>query len=435
MKFDLTKNVSLDAPWQKRYFFARLILGVLFILAGIYFLFRIFFPIQDYFINLSNLNAKENTLGADITQADKITFNSYSPEKFSDTKIRVSSNKESGDASGNIVMIRKTYAAFVYPLASSPASFPEGSLEKNSGQYYIVSEGKLRRFQSPAIVVALGYQKDAFKEATAEELRFNERGSDIADVKSFSDGTLFLIDGIYYQMKNQVLNPFVSEKAYLSRYEKNQALEKGKEFLKNYASSKDAIGFADGTLLSFDIGVFVVVSGKVVPFNNPLTFLAFGYNWDDIVPANEEEIGLYGRDKLFSSDRPHPDGTVFFAEDSGKYYLINSEQKYEIKGAEILRKYLKKNPIIVQEKSLDFQNYCQLKKSWWPFNSCQCSTSIKNLAEFFGNNYQFEMRKSPEISQAQISVNLFRSLNWENMRDILSEIKRKFLVNYGYATQ
>lgn len=435
MKFDLTKNVALDAPWQKRYFFARLFLLAAFIAAGIYFSYCIFFPIQDYFINLANLNAKGNTLAVDNSQSEKIIFNAYSPEKFSDTKIRVSSRKESSDVSGNIVMIRKTYQAFACPTAPAPASFPESSLEKNSGQYYIVSSGKLRRFQSPAIAEALGYQKDAFEEAAAGEVSFSEKGSDITDAKNFPDGTLFLVEGTYYQMKNQTLIPFVSEKAYLSHYETSQALEKGPDFLKNYTPNEEVIGFADGSLLSFDNGVFVIVSGKVVPFNNPITFLSFGYKWEDVLPVNEEEIGLYERDKIFSFDRPHPDGTVFFAIDSGKYYLVSGGQRYEIKGANILKSYLKKSPIEVQEKSLDFQNYCQLKKIWWPLRSYQCAASVKSLEEIPGNNYQFEMQKSPEISLAQTKVEFFRNLNWGNMRDVLSEIKHKFLVNYGYATQ
>lgn len=434
MKFDLTKNVALEASWQKRYVIARLVLLAVFIIAGVYFFYRVFFPIQKYAFDFSSPNSNENTLGADAVQTDEVTFNAYSSEKFSDTEIQASIDKKSPAISGNIVMIRKTYAAFAYPDAPTPAVFPEGSLEKNNGRYYIVSDGKLRRFKSLAVAEFMGYKKDSFEEATAEELNFNERGSDIISTENLPDGSLFLVDETYYQMKNQVLHPFVSEKAFLSRYEKSQALEKEKEFLKNYAVSEDVIGFADGTLLSFDIGVFVVVSGKVMPFNNPATFLSFGYRWEDILPANEEEIGLYQRDKLFSMDRPHPDGTVFFAEDTGKYYLISGGQKYEIKGAEILKKYLKKSPIEVQEKSLDFQNYCQLKKILWPLNSYRCAASIKNSKEIPGNNYQVETQKSAEISFAQIKVNFFRSVNWENMRDILSEIKRKFLTNYGYET-
>lgn len=426
MKFDLTKNVILEATWQKRYLIARLALLLLFVTVGVYSFFRIFFPVQNYFLDFSNLKNKENNLEINDTQTDKIILNAYSSEKFSDTKIRVSSKKESLDTSGNIVMVRKTYQAFSYPLASAPASFPEGSLEKNGGQYHIVSDGKLRRFQSLALAELMSYKKDFFEDATAEELSYSEKGADITSAYNFPDGALFLIDETYYQMKNQALDPFVSEKAYLSRYEKIQALKKEGGFLKNYVISEDVLGFADGTLLSFDIGVFIVVSGKVVPFNNPEAFLSFGYKWEDIVPANEEEIGLYERDKLFSSDRPHPDGTVFFADDSGKYYLIKSGQKYEIRGAEILRKYLKKNPVTVQEKSLDFQNYCQLKPILWPLHSVGCPALIKNLEEFSGNNYQFEMQKFPETTLVEAEVKFFRNINWENMRDILSEIKRKF---------
>lgn len=435
MKFDLTKNIELEAPWQKRYGIARLILLAVFIIAGIYFFYRVFFPTRDYFVNFSNPGDKENNLDIGGAQPDKIVLNAYSPEKFSDIKIWVSSKKGSLDSSGNIVMIRKTYQSFAYPQALAPASFPEGSLEKNNSYYYIVSDGKLRRFQSLAVAEFMGYKKDSFEEATAEELNFNERGNNIISTENLPDGSLFLADETYYQMKNQMLHPFVSEKAYLSRYEKNQVLEKKKGFLKNYAISEDVIGFADGTLLSFDIGVFVVVSGKVVPFNNPEAFLSFGYKWEDIISANEEEIGLYERDRLFSIGRPHPDGTVFFAEDSGKYYLINGGQKYEIKGAEILRKYLKKNPVTVQEKSLEFQNYCQLKSIVWPLNSSACQASIKNLEAIFGNNYQLEMQKSSESSFADTRVKFFRNLNWENMRDVLAEIKRKLLINYGYPVE
>ncbi len=434
MKFDLTKNVILEMPWQKRYFFARLILLLIFITAGIYFFYRVFFPTQGYFINLADSGAKENTLSADETQPDKIILNAYSAENFSDTKIQVALNKKSSAITGDEVLVRKTYQAFTYPTAPMPAVFPDGSLVKNSKQYFIVSAGKLREFQSPALARIMGYAEEAFQEAAAEELGFSEKGSDVTDAKNFPDGTLFLVDEAYYQTKNQTLLPFVSEEAYLSRYEKKQALEKDAGFIKNYAISEENIGFADGTLLSFDTGVFVVVSGKVVPFNNPLTFLSFGYKWEDILPANEEEIGLYQRDKLFSMERPHPDGTIFFASDTGKYFLVSGGQKYEIKGANILKSYLKKSQIEVRGKSLDFQNSCALKKSWWLLNSYLCSASIKNLKEIPGNNYQLETRKSQEILQARIKVNFFRSINWENMRDILSEIKRKFLANYGYAT-
>lgn len=433
MKFDLTKNIQLEAPWQKRYLFARIILLGAFLAAGIYFFYRVFFPIQDYFINLSNLSFKGNTLSADDTQADKIIFNGYSSENFSNAKIQIALNEKSPSIAGLEIKIRKTYQAFAYPNASAPASFPEGSLVKNSGQYYIISAGKLRKFQSLALVRAMGYPTEAFWEVAAEELGFSEKGSDILDVKPFPDGTLFLIDGTYYQIKNQMLFPFISEKAYLSRYEKDLALEKGENFSKNYAISEEVIGFADGTLLSFDIGVFVVVFGKVMPFNNPITFLSFGYKWEDILPAGEEEIGLYQRDKLFSINRPHPDGTIFFASDTGKYYLVSGGQKYEIRGANILKSYLKKSPIEVQEKSLDFLGSCALAKKIWPLRSYQCAAVLENIKQFSGNNYQFEMQKSSGISLSEARVRFFRNLNWENMRDVLSEIKHKLLANYGYA--
>ena len=432
MKFDLTKKVVLEASWQKHYLIARMFLWATFLLATVFFGYRIFFPTQEYFLNFSNPEDKKNNLSAQDGQADKVIFNVYSPEKFSDARIQITTNKESAGAPGNIVMTRLAYQAFAYPLAEVPASFPEGSLEKSGVQYFIISNGKLREFQSLKVAELLGYTKEMFEEATEAELGYSQKGEIISNADFFPDGSLFFINESYYQMRNQKLSRFVSEKAYLSRYKSNQALEKKNDFLKKYLFNDEMIGFPDGSVLSFNIGVFVVVSDKVIPFNNPAIFLAFGYDWDDIIPVGEEEIGLYERDKFFSIKQPHPSGTVFFAEDSGKYYLINDGQKYEIKGAEILNKYLKKNPIIVQEQSLEFRNYCQLKPVLWPLHSCACSPSIGNLKGISGNNYQFEMQKDSEVLLTKTKIKFYRSLNWENMRDVLAEIKHKFLMNYGY---
>jgi hypothetical protein len=219
---------------------------------------------------------------------------------------------------------------------------------KNNNNFFLVSAGKLRKFSSTKILDSLGYLKENFQEVTTEELGYNQKGDDLADSQNYPDDSLFLIEDSYYKLLAGVLQPFVSEKAYLSYYEKNQALPKDVSFLQNYSVNQDnPLEFANGTLLAFDIGAFLVAEGKVMPFNNPETFLALGYNWDDIISATEEEIGLYQRDKVFSIDRPHPDGTVFFSQDTKKYYVISGQNKIEIKGENILKIYLKRKPIAI----------------------------------------------------------------------------------------
>lgn len=200
-----------------------------------------------------------------------------------------------------------------------------------------------------------------------------------------------------------------------------------------HAVSSENNGPTNGTLLSFNNSVFAVVSGKVMPFDNPFTFLSLGYSWDDVIPATEDEIGLFERDKLFTIDRPHPDGTIFLARDTGKYYLVNDGQKQEILKNDISA-YLKHRPVAVDEKSLDFDLSCELKKNLWPFNSYSCSILVENLAQFLGNDYQVAIDNIDVKKIKQADLTFSRNINWGNMRDTLSDIKHKALVNYGFAT-
>jgi len=322
MKFDLTKNVILDASWQKRYFFARLILLLIFILAGIYFIYHILLPSQKFFLNFALPGDKNNTLRYDGTASKEALFSAYSDENFSNIQLRLILGKDSPDLQAKKISIRKTYKAFTYPLAAQPADLSAANTQNN--------------------------------------------------------------------------------------------------------------GLANSTLLSFNNSVFIVVSGKVMPFDNPFTFLSLGYSWDDVRPATEDEIGLYQRDKLFTIDQPHPDGTIFLARDTGKYYLINNGQKQEVSKDDILKANLKNHPIAADEKSLNFDLNCGLKKNLWPLNSYSCVIPVKNLAQFLGNDYQIAIDNIDVKNIKQVDVTFSRDANWENMRNTLSDVKHKLLVNYGY---
>ena len=198
------------------------------------------------------------------------------------------------------------------------------------------------------------------------------------------------------------------------------------------AANPENGGFSNGTLLSFGDSIFAVVDGKAMPFDNPITFLSLGYQWKDVIPATEAEIGLYQRDKLFSIDRPHPNGTVFLTLDSHKYFLVQNGQKMEITDAGILKTYLHSSPIAVDEKSLNFKLSCGLQKDIWPLHSYSCSIPISDLAQFLGNNYQFSIQNIGSNNIQHISLSFSRNPDWSNARNTLSDIKHKFLLNYGY---
>ncbi|MFA6159619.1 MAG: hypothetical protein WC678_00825 [Parcubacteria group bacterium] len=432
--FNPTKNIVLEPVWQKIYFVGRVAILIFFLLVVLYFLKNTLFPSEKFALDFNNQKIEESLLGyEDVSSLEKI-FSAYSKDNFSFANFKITAKKNQPNLTDKEVLLRKTYSAFAYPLSDQLATFPDRTLLQNNNDFFLVSNGKIRKFSSFKTLEALGYSQDNFQKITDEEIGYMEKGEEITDTQNYPDNSLFLIDGTYYELLVGALRPFVSEKAFLSHCEKNQALVKDDDFLKKYSINQDnLIGFANGTLLSFDIGVFLVEEGKVVPFNNPETFLALGYNWDDIISANEEEIGLYQRDKVFSISRPHPSGTVFQDQDSGKYYLISGKDKKEIRGENIQRIYLKRKPVLVNEKSLSFDISCKLEKKLWPFNSYGCQMPTATLEKITGKDYQFKLNSNSTFEISQVNIIFSREINWLNMRDIFSDIKQRLLGSYGYG--
>lgn len=435
MGIDLTKNIKLEPIWQRRYLIARFLVWTLLIFVVVYLGGVIFFPSQTFSIQFLGPNFKIKRINNINFSDNPLSFEAFSKENFSGAKINISLAKKDTELINQEIKVRKSYKAFAYPISEHPIGFQSGELSKSEDDYYIVSDNKLRHFISWQVAQSLGYNKESFIQVAPEELDYNEKGADVTDTKSYPNDALFNIDGKYYQLKDKSLHPFISEKAFKSFFETRHAIKKNADFLSLYPVSQDIIGFSDGTLLSFDISVFIVSNGKVMPFNNPTTFLSFGYVWDDVVPVSEEDIGLYSRDKLFTIDSPHPDGTVFKTIENNNYYLVENGKKWPIQGKNILKSYLKKSPILTNEESLNFYNFCKLKLAIWPLNTISCSASVKNIAKYIGNDYQFKTALPSKNNIKSINIKFTRDINWLNMRDTLSDIKRRFLINYGYENQ
>lgn len=196
---------------------------------------------------------------------------------------------------------------------------------------------------------------------------------------------------------------------------------------------KESSRFANGSLVSFDNAVFIIDNGQAFPFKDPQTFISLGYDWNDVVPIQESELGMPRSNILFTADHPHPDGTVFVERENGKYYLINNSLKQEIANSSLLKNYLRGNPILADETSLDFQNFCKLNDTLIELGSSYyCSIPVADLSRFLGNNYQFEINGLPEEKIEKIEVEFSRKINWLNLRDSLSKIKHGILINFGY---
>lgn len=349
---------------------------------------------------------------------------------FSKAVVNFVLDKKSADPNPSTqIFVKKSYAAFLYPTGET-LGFKDGTLLKNNSDYYIVSHSELRKFTSAKIVSALGFSPDAFLDISQEEMRYNPAGQPITTSADYPDFSLFKIAGDYYILQNKQLEKFSSPTAYHSHYHDTQAIAKNEDFLNTYPLSENQIGFDNGSLLSYGESAYIVSNKNISPVNNPVTFLSKGYLWNDIVPASSDEIAMYEKTKLFKINDPHPDGTIFKIIENNKYYLIKNKHKHLLPSEKIAESWLSHSPIEVSENKLNIMGSCNFKKDSFSSNSYSCEIPIGNLQDLVGSDYEFSLKPLENIQIDTINIEFKKDLNQKNLRTSLSELFNRVKNNY-----
>lgn len=283
------------------------------------------------------------------------------------------------------------------------------------------------------------------KSAVPETLHFTMRrgyqsffyptGAPVAD---FPEETTYLIGDTYYALRGDILFPYVSQKAYLSRFPKEHSLafDTFSSLPKHVSVSDTWLGFRVGSLLSNGSGVFIVTSeAEVRPVGSADIFLALGYDFADVIPVSEEELGGYKRGRIFLLGAVHPDGTVLFDQDTKSYYIIDQSTKRPL-GPGTYRDFLLKDrhPIKVSSKASEQSVDCSLVPTMFG-SGFSCSTSITALASGFGNDFELRI-ESPktDIDINNVTVSFETAKNKENMMTLLSQIKQRLFARFSGAS-
>ncbi len=433
---DFTKNIVLEPSWQKYYGRLRALLYALAIAWGIVLTYTILFPSVPFKYSFNSDAFTKNTITdprdenglaiekGKLAKDKKIVMDTALLGNFSTADVTLTLKKNS-DISGSALVAHKSYRAFLYPTGD-PVGFQDGNLLFSKGDFYIISNGEKRLFASQELTQAFGFTPDMFIMIDNDELNYNQSGADITDSTTYPDGTLFVINNTYYQLKNNTLFPFVSTGAFLSRYDARLALKKEVDFLDKFAISEEQIGMADGTLASIGISVSILRAGKNYPISSPQIFEELGYDWGAIYAANSEEVGIYKKQKILMQDAVHPDGTIFEDIQNKKYYIIQNGQKHPIIGTHLIEAYTRKiKPVIADSSSLENVATCTLKKDFlsWGKNTYTCTLSISKIANEKGNDYQFYSQFNSIATIDQININFHTAANWQNAKNALSRIK------------
>lgn len=443
MNFDLTKEISLDRKNQKTYRIIQILIYFSAVLSGLYLAYLIIFPTEYYLFMFSSPNSTKNNIIDPRNSQSMYLDKGYSAAKedlffdaaifgnYSQAKIIFLLNKKSQTVENNMMEIRKSHQAFFYPEGKS-LGFKNGTLVKTQEDYYLISEEKARKFSGPEAIISLGFNQESFREISSADLAYNEKGEDISDKSGYPDGSIFKIKDEYYQLEDQRLKKFISPGAYASHYDASQAIEKDENFLKNYPLDEAIIGFSDGTPISYGISAYIASRGKIHPVNNPITFSSMGYNWEDVIAASGDEISMYEKEKLFTLDSPHPEGTVMVTRENSRWYRIESGQKRPLPTENIARSWLKINPILVAEESLALRENCRLNRDGkiGGYPAYSCLVPIEKFEHLPGKTYEFKFASSNDIDLEEIRINFEMSVTGKNFKNTVNNLMKQVKNNY-----
>ena len=434
--FDLTKNIKLQEDWQKKYNIARAILHFVFVVSVTFIAYRILFPIIPFDFSLDNPNSNKNTLVSPrlvqngefpkkgiVSAKNSLVFNANPFGSFDNAAINLTVSKNSTNIEGTKVKINKSYQAFFFPTGT-PIGFKNGTLlTTQNGSYYIVSGGMLRKFSAIESILQFGYPKSAFINVSDSDLQYNKRGNDITDSITYPNDTLFAIGDTYYQLNDGKLFPFISTRAYLSQFNANQAIAKDGNFINNFQVAENSLGFSDGTLGSSADSVYILSEGKSYPVADALTFNEMGLNWNDVTPLNQDELSVYDKQKQFTVNDPHPNGTIFMDQKTKTNFIIQNGFKLPVPNDLILKTYSKNNPVIADLDGAKQESECVLRKNLFSSTSFSCQAPLQNLTGLVGNDYQITAEFQNNAILNNINATFSTPFNSSSLMNSLSKIK------------
>lgn len=193
--------------------------------------------------------------------------------------------------------------------------------------------------------------------------------------------------------------------------------------------------FSDGTLISYNNGVYVVSGGFVFPIDTPLTFELLGYNWNSVIPASADEFSLYQKGKLFNVKAVHPDGTIFLVAENGRYYIIRDGLKHSLLSENIASSGMKVSPIIVSQKGLETFSYCEIRKNIFSARQYSCKLPVENLKRLIGKDYEFKQNFGQNIEIDSLSVTFKKTISVSNLKTTLREMLTRIILRYAPGYQ
>ncbi|NTW75535.1 MAG: hypothetical protein HGB34_01405 [Candidatus Moranbacteria bacterium] len=333
------------------------------------------------------------------------------------------------DASGNSLEI---------PYVDDSLSVKNGHVPANST--FVTYAGTMGVFSSARVIVTLENDSLLAENGTVNvSVRKSYRACFLPDgepVQATPKERALSVHGVPYLFSTDTLYPFISDRAALSRFPKEEILTASDEILSIFPPEETPVGFREGTFLSDAQGVYAIDGeGKARPIGSSDIFESLGFHWNDVILVDEEELGFHKRGKILLQDGVQPDGTLFHDTDTDSYWIVSEGRRHQIldKGyLESLRAVT--TPIESSGNALSTSASCVLQRSRIPFigrRTLLCDLPLGSLKNFPGGSISLSISTNKEIHLASLRTVLRTEPDRENFGMFLRQIRERFQTTYS----
>lgn len=375
----------IPKPLRRRFHILRVVLSAGFIGAGVSFGYGIIFPSQGFLFSFENPDTGKSTLEEPYSVNGKSlkkghigkddTLRTYAGTigSFSSVHIELTLERDSAEPEqGSVISLRKSYRSFFAPDGEPVSSVPK------------------------------------------------DRG--------------FLVDKTPYFFSDGKLFPFLSDRAALSWFPKEKILPANDDLLKIFPPEEDREGFRPGSLLSDAEGVYAIGGdGRAHPIGSTAIFESLGFDWDNVIAADSEEIRFHKRGKIFLFDAAQPDGTLFSDPTTKRSFIIADGKRRLIENREYLETLMSvTKPIATSEDALGKPTSCTLEKEAFAFRpTYSCDIPVGTLRDFPGGSFEVSLSVPQAIHAATLAVTFETEPDRENISIFARQVRERFDAVYG----
>jgi hypothetical protein len=160
----------------------------------------------------------------------------------------------------------------------------------------------------------------------------------------YPDGTLLQATqepGKYWLIQDGKRRQFNSKSVFLSNYNENQIITTDIKVLEAYTISSP-IKYPNYSLLQSkakDKTIYLLVDDTKRKFDSRATFAKFGYNPEEIIPVDQQELDQYVDGEILTTKEIYPNGTLIQDSKTGGIYLVQSSIKHPIIDRQLITLY------------------------------------------------------------------------------------------------